>query len=92
MKKVLKTFYKIKVTKADIKKGKKGSVCDCPIALAIKRATGLKGRDVAVGDYQPEVDGYIFEGPCESLTTFIEAFDGGEKVKPFSFNMEMQRY
>ena len=77
---------KITVTKEDIRKGKIGRQKSCPIALAILRS-GLK-----FGWYGVDVDMVYLKGLDEielpsKATKFIDLFDEGKIVKPFSFNL-----
>lgn len=86
--KPLLTKYKIKVTKTDIKRGKPGVPCACPISLAISRATGMKR--VYVSDPSIPLHNYCYFGnKPEQIEDFIEKFDEGDKVRPFSFELEL---
>ena len=85
----------IKVTKTNIKNGLTGDCHNCPVALAVRREFRLKEHQVDVSgglinfcvkksvgyEYQD------FEHPKE-VAEFIDKFDSGEKVKPFSFVMK----
>ena len=78
---------KIKVTKAHIKRGKRGTSDWCPIALAVRRAyfypsvygswfchgSGAGRRVVQLPDVARE---------------FIRRFDAGEDVAPFEFEVD----
>lgn len=78
---------KIEITKSDIKKGKKQQIDSCPIALAIKRK--LKARNICVSDgvaFNLEGNEYWVDLPNKA-SYFIDNFDDGLKVKPFSFIM-----
>ena len=71
----------VKVTRRDIKNGHLKDEKSCPIALALRRLS-FKGC---------KVDGYDWSfGNAEaklpkSARNFVEAFDNGKPVKPFSF-------
>jgi len=72
---------KIHVTEKHIINGKTTNPWQCPVALAIKEATGRKPTVIS--------EWYSFnneELPLpEKVTKFIDNFDRGKKVKPFSF-------
>lgn len=80
--------FKVTVTKTDIQKGEAMDCEKCPIARATLRDCRVATK-VAVTSYFINVykEGNLvarMEMPkkCER---FIERFDGGEKVKPFTF-------
>lgn len=80
----------INVTEVDILCGKKKSCTHCPVAYAVKRATGRKRNVVVDGQYltigldrQNEQEIYL----PKKARDFISKFDDGQKVKPFSFNI-----
>lgn len=75
---------RIDVSLSDIRLGIRRSHCDCPIALAIRRATGNHGVFVAYNGVQIG-DGMTYL-PIEA-TQFIVAFDNSENVQPFSFDL-----
>lgn len=82
---------KVRVTREDIRNGKRSKCRLCPVAIAVGRASGQFGY----------VDGYnikIFatklgRKPTKEWYTpgvvedFMFSFDEGEKVKPFSFEL-----
>lgn len=80
-------MIKIRVLRSDIIKGEQGHCSLCPVARAVKRATH---RPVIVWDdvvtitrgHRPKQ--YITPYKVER---FIYKFDGGKKVKPFSFTL-----
>jgi hypothetical protein len=75
---------KIDVTQEDIANGVREDGTSCPIALACERA----------GLYAPNVDNEIatdegnYNMTAEAIR-FIEDFDSGQPVKPFSFETEL---
>jgi hypothetical protein len=76
----------INVTQDHIDNGKKGTANRCPIALAIKDAFGPAVRVyVSITAYQigPVKDRPL---PPEAIT-FIQKYDRGSTVKPFSFEI-----
>lgn len=85
-------YVEVSVTETDIMFGKKGSCTQCPIAYAVKRATGRKRNVVVDGQYltiNPD-------RPCEQemhlpkkARDFVIKFDSGKKVKPFKFGIPM---
>lgn len=83
----------INVTQEDIENGIRHSCFSCPIALAVKRETGcncsvesanfhLKARIFMMGSYEA----YF---PGKEAEDFINNFDGGKPVKPFSFELDV---
>lgn len=77
---------KIKVTQDDIDKGKRCLINQCPIALAVRRGTGLP--TVYIGAV------HFITGKFERVTLppaaieFIKKFDQQATVKPFEFELE----
>lgn len=73
--------YRIYVTKNDIKNGKRGNCSKCPVALALyRRFPDFKikvGALIKIGHELLEIKNRV--------AFFIHDFDGGKKVKPFSF-------
>lgn len=77
---------KITVTEDDIKHGIRGYPDRCPVALAVSRETGH--FDVFVdGDIHFYMFDMTFSRRC--VSKFVERFDHGKPVKPFSFNIPM---
>ena len=77
---------KIDVTEADIKNGIRFLSKKCPVALAVKRI--LKKPVQVWGDTYNLVIQKGKENEIRlpgKVDTFVERFDKGEKVKPFSF-------
>ena len=85
----LKNRIKVEVTAQDIRRGKRGTCQLCPVAKTVKRVLG-RGYRVSICDdiYVTAVKGDIgevsFNMPVEAQT-FINNFDYGRPVKPFSF-------
>lgn len=83
-------YVEVQVTELDIMLGKKGSCTQCPIAYAVKRATGRK-RNVVVNGKYLVIDGAY--NNCQQFSLpkkardFISKFDDGKKVKPFKFGI-----
>lgn len=76
---------RVNVTQRDIDKGHPVMATLCPIARSLHRHATM--RDAAVSTrmiYDPSV-GYI-DLP-KSAKKFVEMFDNGEPVKPFSFRI-----
>lgn len=82
----MKNFVKIEVKAIDIKKGMKEDCKYCPVARAIKRRYP-KARGVFVRGYIVEWRDYCYALPLK-VQNFIERFDDGLKVRPFSFFMK----
>jgi hypothetical protein len=80
---------KVQVTAADIERGVAGDDCKCPVALAIRRATGIPtsvGDGVIVIDYATPQQVEIWSP--EDVAHFVEEFDLGHDVEPFEFELE----
>ena len=80
--------YKIKVTRADIKKGKPMSPFCCPIANAINRTLGdlacVSGARVRFRSG----DKYVLLDPTNRVRDFMCDFDAGREVKPTTFTLK----
>ena len=86
----------IEVTAEDIRLGEKHSACRCPIARAAARLMGAPLGDAPVavggptmGTYWPDLTTADYELPA-SAVSFIEAFDTGDAVKPFTFTARLE--
>jgi hypothetical protein len=78
---------KINITLDDIWRGRPYSMSECPIALAIARAVGGNVKvfvHVRDGTVVGEKVFYLHE----IASAFIDRFDKGKKVEPFSFDLE----
>jgi hypothetical protein len=80
---------RIEVTQEDIGNGKRKSCWGCPIALAVGRTANLSFGERFVGSTFIEwFDGRWHRSEVPPLAAqFIEAFDAGKPVKPFSFEL-----
>lgn len=79
---------RIEVTQKDIDRGKPCDDSMCPIALAIKRQ--IRRRVVNVTRSRVNLaHGRIIGLPKEALV-FIEWFDDGLPVQPFSFDLPLE--
>jgi hypothetical protein len=79
---------KISVTSEDIAAGKRGSCVDCPVVLAVERASGgavIAGRTwiTAAFDGRP---GRRWRTP-DIVAEFMLLFDQGRPVVPFTFDL-----
>lgn len=93
MSKSKKTRQLVRISRTHIKKGKRTSNCDCPVALALS-AAGLIGPsvypDVLYFDHPDSFDRpgnykrVRFE-PSRAVVRFIDKFDIGKPVRPFNF-------
>lgn len=80
----------VSVTADDLANGKPGDACKCPVAKAINRAVP-RGRGAVVNP------SCCWFGPARRFKRdlppvahdFILAFDRGEEVEPFSFDLEV---
>lgn len=82
----------IQITAEHIRHGKKGSPGACPIALAIME----KCYDVYVAtDYlqvKKQPGGYFTDMQFpKAVETFIQEFDAGKEVSPFSFTLRAKK-
>lgn len=84
---------KIDVTEADIASGERGSACDCPIAIAIRRATGCSRVYVSYDWPRFTFAGKIYDISFENTKAydFVSAFDNGHLVQPFSFELTISK-
>ena len=80
---------KITITNEDIRRGVRNNACACPVALAIKRVMP-KATSVAVSCSRVTYkvgDQRVWKDLPKEAYVFIENFDEGFKVKPFSFSL-----
>ncbi len=80
----------IKVTAEDIKRGIADSCWNCPIALAANRLDKnmSKWNKTRVTETQIIIPGKKKQDLPSTAKDFIERFDLGEKVEPFTFEIE----
>ena len=79
---------KIEVTATDIKKGEPVAVYTCPIGRAINRTLRIKSVYVAdLIEYSKGGKNFVANLPAR-VEKFIDRFDAGKSVKPFSFTLE----
>lgn len=76
---------KIDVTQEDIDNGCPESYFRCPVALAISK---IGEECISVGHVAIFIGGKVFRTPSE-VKYFISLFDKNEKVKPFSFELNI---
>jgi len=78
---------KIRVTSEDIAKGQRCNARFCPVALALQRTTN-NPNIVAIGNwgYDTRKLSSQFDLPMKVMR-FIDAFDSGNPVEPFEFEM-----
>lgn len=75
---------KINVTNDHIRRGVRGSACDCPIALALKET--LITNSVSVTGARMLVNHVWFVVDKKDIR-FMERFDAGQPVRPYSFDL-----
>lgn len=84
----------VSVTKDHIKRGKKISTCNCPIALAIKDAfkvnSGVYASHENILDYSKDRFNPIRYVTTKAMSNFMQTFDSGKKVNPFSFQLLLE--
>lgn len=76
----------IHVTDDHIKKGTPNCNTHCPIALALK--TALPTARITVGLRGATIDGESFRH--SEIINFVRAFDKGQPVEPFSFELPIE--
>lgn len=76
---------KIQVTQQEIDNGTRQKASCCPVALAVSLATQ---RDARVTADTIRFGWKVYITP-EPAASFIEAFDAGEPVSPFEFELEL---
>lgn len=74
----------IEVTQEDIAKGISRSTCACPVALAVSRHLGLNWVSF---ETVTTLNGTKYRLPSKAIE-FVQFFDVGREVKPFSFQLE----
>jgi hypothetical protein len=79
----VEVIMKIHVTQEDIEQGKRFECDHCPVALAIKRTTGMS---VSVHSDKISLASGQFTTPVE-VVAFIDMFDGRLAVQPFEFEI-----
>jgi len=80
---------RIEVTAEDIKNGVPMEASDCPVALALHRATGRMWRVDSRRICPNEKFGDMLSFPCPpAAAVFVCRFDDCLPVEPFSFEFE----
>lgn len=83
----------IKVTQEDINNGRPLKSCECPVALACKRALNvdkvyIDGYSVTI--YSDDHLYYVAEYKLPyNAAEFIEDFDGDHAIAPFEFELDI---
>ena len=78
-------IYKIEVTQADIDEGSSGEPESCPIALAAQRTMN---KPVSV--YRKTMGTGRLRWPLpKAAIEFVDRYDAGAYVEPFSFEVEL---
>lgn len=80
----------IHVTQEDIENGERYSCLSCPITRAMVRETGQEWivRCVTMG-MPLMIGGFVVALPATAIE-FIDHFDRGDPVRPFSFNISAE--
>jgi hypothetical protein len=83
-----KTEVVITVTESHIKRGKIQDSNSCPVALALrsKKYRAVNVDDDSINFVNRSGRDVELDTP-KKVSTFIERFDSGKKVKPFSFKL-----
>ncbi len=80
---------RINVTQRDIERGIRFTSYTCPIARAARRHPELKGCAVSPDSLAFDNSGWVWTPLPEKACEFVDSFDGGRPVKPFSFTLEL---
>jgi len=94
----MKSPFKVKVTKKDIKNGQPQNIQCCPIALALKRTFKTDMVEVKKNDENNEVilqvDDNEYDKDCVSnhndIFYFVDSYDDGGQVEPFTFEIKYE--
>ena len=81
----------VSVTAEDIAQGQPQSYCRCPVALALTRAADSRWVEVIADEARFARRGrYMAETASlpSVVQRFIDAFDRGQPVEPFEFDLE----
>ena len=82
----MKKTILVNVIRENIRKGVPRTLGKCPVALAVRRATGQRA-------YIDEEEWSLDDGLCgdhsRSVQRFIKRLDAGKSVKPFSFFLKL---
>ena len=78
----------VRVTWKDIRSGVMGDCQMCPIAKALRRKTYYKQDINVAGSEDCTVGNYQATGP-KTMDTFINQFDAGKPVKPFTLTLTL---
>ena len=78
--------FEVEVTQEDIDQGVRKDNCNCPVALAVKRATGREDVSVARNTIALGRD-VIFR--VKKICDFVFDFDEGKPVEPFTFTVKV---
>lgn len=79
-------IIQVNVTPEHIKNGKPRKPCSCPIALAVsEKVTGW----VRVGPWDVRAGSHGYADLPEVAQQFMRKFDGGYRVDPFCFDLEV---
>jgi hypothetical protein len=81
---------KIHITQDDISRGKREDIENCPIALAVKRATACACVTIDDGLGGISTDDHAGTLPKKAVR-FMRDFDGGMAVRPFDFSVRWRR-
>lgn len=83
---------RVEVTADDIRSGTPSDCHYCPVALAVARAAGTNPGSVSVDGVYVTIEQFDrternYEPPA-LVDEFVKAFDAGESVIPFSFDLD----
>ena len=79
----------VEVTQDDIDQGRRRSSCECPVALAVKRATGAEWVIVGCSSVDIGDNKQPFRLP-DDARQFISNYDLGFRPEPITFTLESE--
>ena len=83
----------VSVTQEDIAAGEPCEALSCPVAIAIRRATGLRTYvdedTIALGERYRGGPFVVSLPPPPEVTRFVDRFDHRRPVSPFTFTLEL---
>lgn len=79
----------VHVTSKDIENGEQGIPSTCAIDQSLMRQFGETNVSVH-GSNDIKIDGFTAEPVTKNVQKFIDMFDEGKKVKPFSFKIKLK--
>lgn len=86
----------INVTQKDINSGIRADCHVCPVAIAVSRVLGLNDVEISAASIYADFAGSNYYREARiiqplplQVRSYIRAFDAGNEIEPFSFNLDM---